>query len=158
CATRADLLQAILYDLSLPYEGCREQELRLRLTEYLLTNYRAGKRAVLLVDEAQLLPPDVLEELRLLGNLEAGQGKAVQVILVAQPGILETLKRTELASLQQRLAVRASLTPLETAEAIDYLKHHLRAAGGQPEAIVTDESLTILASAAQGIPRILNQV
>src|SRR5262249_39251572 len=47
CATRADLLQAILYDLSLPYEGCREQELRLRLTEYLLTNYRAGKRAVL---------------------------------------------------------------------------------------------------------------
>src|SRR5437879_9481991 len=68
---RAGLLQAILYDLSLPYEGHGEQELRLALTDYLLKNFGAGRRSLLLIDEAQHLTPDLLEELRLLGNLEA---------------------------------------------------------------------------------------
>src|SRR5262245_57017529 len=92
---RLDLLQAIHYDLSLPYEGRSEQELRLNLTDYLLDNYRQDRRALLIVDEAQHLHHDLLEELRLLGNLEGRRGKALQVVLVAQPAVLETLEASE---------------------------------------------------------------
>src|SRR5262249_5818634 len=74
-----DLFQAVLYDLGLPYEGKREQELRLTLTDRLLTRYAEGQRTVLVLDEAHHLPPEVLEELRLLGNLETRLGRAVQV-------------------------------------------------------------------------------
>src|SRR5262249_23871086 len=82
---RAGLLQAILSDLSLPYVGRSEQDARLALTDFLLNNFAGGKKTVLVMDEAQHLGPDLLEELRLLGNLEARQGKAVQIVLAAQP-------------------------------------------------------------------------
>jgi general secretion pathway protein A len=157
---RAGLFQAILYDLSLPYEGHSEQELRLRLTDHLLENYTGGKRMVLIVDEAHLLDVDLLEELRLLANLEARRARAVQVILAGQPGLLETLTRPRLAGLRQRLAVRPCLSPLPTEEAADYLLHQLRSAANDPaaaRAILSDEALEILAHGAQGVPRLLNQ-
>jgi type II secretory pathway predicted ATPase ExeA len=156
-AGRTGLLQAILYDLSLPYEGRTEQELRLRLTDFLLDNYSSGKRMVLIVDEAHLLDVDLLEELRLLANLEARRARAIQVVLVGQPVILETLRRPPLAVLQQRLAVRASLQPLPVEEAADYLLHQLRSAGGRPESILGEEALEVLARGTQGVPRLLNQ-
>jgi general secretion pathway protein A len=134
-ADRSSLLQAILYDFSLPYEDGGEQVLRLRLTDHLLKNCAAGHRAVLLVDEAQHLSPDLLEELRLLGNLEAGKGKAFQVILIAQEGLLQTLARPELTACHQRLAIKAKLEPLGLEEGIDYLLHHVRVAGGKPDGI-----------------------
>jgi type II secretory pathway predicted ATPase ExeA len=154
---RASLLQAILYDLSLPYEGRSEQEMRLALTDHLLGTFSEGQRTILLVDEAQHLTPDFLEELRLLGNLESRAGKAMQVLLVGQPALLETLRWPELVSLRQRLAVRAELEPLPVQEAADYLLHHLRVAGGRPERLIVDEALELLARASQGIPRLLNQ-
>jgi type II secretory pathway predicted ATPase ExeA len=154
---RAGLLQAILFDLSLPYEGRSEQELRLALTEHLLKNYAGGRRTVLIVDEAQHLTPDLLEELRLLGNLESRHGKALQVVLVAQPNLLEMLRRPQLTSFSQRLVVRVCLEPLGVQEAADYLVHHLRAAGGQPGDIIADEALELLARATHGLPRLLNQ-
>jgi len=156
CSDPAALLQAILYDLSLSYEGC-EQTLRLRLMEFLLNNYGAGKRALLLVDEAQHLTADVLEEMRLLGNLESGQGKAFQVILAGQPTVLETLQRPELTAVSQRLAVRQRLEPLCVEETVDYILHHLRAAGGRPEEILTEDALPLLARGARGIPRLVNR-
>jgi type II secretory pathway predicted ATPase ExeA len=154
---RTSLFQAILYDLSQLYEGRREQELRLLLTDYLLKNCQAGRRAILVVDEAQHLTPDLLEELRLLGNLETRDSKAFQVILAAQPRLEHTLGLPELAAFQQRLAVRARLEPLDVNEAADYLVHHLRAAGGRPEHIFTDEALEVLARGTRGVPRLLNQ-
>jgi type II secretory pathway predicted ATPase ExeA len=154
---RRALLQAILYDLSLPYEGREEQELRLALTDFLLKNYAAGRKAVLLVDEAQHLGPDLLEELRLLGNLEARNGKALQVVLAAQPSLLDTLELPELASLAQRLAVRVTLEPMSLPEAADYLLHQIRVAGGRPRDIIADEALELLALGTQGLPRLLNQ-
>ena len=157
-SSRSALLQAILYDLSLPYEGAGEQELRLRLTDFLLNHYRAGSRTVLVVDEAQHLGPDLLEELRLLGNLEGGRGRAVQVVLAGQPGLLETLRLPELAAFNQRVLVRARLDPLGVEEAIDYLLHHLRAAGGRPERVITEDGLELLARHTAGVPRLLNQV
>src|SRR5205085_1365388 len=151
------LLQALLFDLSLPYEGRGEQEMRLALTEHLLRTFAAGRSTVVLIDEAQHLPPDLLEELRLLGNLETRAGKAVQVVLVGQPELLDTLKRPELAALAQRLAVRVRLEPFGLHESADYLLHHLRMAGARPEAITTDEALEIISRGTHGVPRLLNQ-
>ena len=154
---RAGLLQAILYDLSLPHEGRPEQEMRLALIDHLLCQYAVGKRSILLIDEAQQLSADQLEELRMLGNLEGAAGKAIQVVLLAQPELLTTLARPELASLRQRLAVRAALEPLGVEESADYLLHHLRAAGGNAEQILGAEPLELLARHTHGVPRLLNQ-
>jgi type II secretory pathway predicted ATPase ExeA len=156
-SSRSALLQALLYDLSLPYEGAGEQELRLRLTDFLLENYRAGRRTVLVVDEAQHLSPDLLEELRLLGNLEGVRGKAVQTVLVGQASLLETLRAPDLAAFNQRVLVRARLEPLGVEEAMDYLLHHLRAAGARPERVITEDGLELLARQTGGAPRLLNQ-
>jgi general secretion pathway protein A len=155
--SRAGLLQAILYDLSLPYEGRGEQELRLALTDHLLRGYEVGRGTLLVVDEAQHLTPDLLEELRLLGNLEARSGKAFQVILVGQPALLETLQRPELSALGQRVAIRAEVEPLPLQEAADYLLHHVRVVGGRPERLFADEALDLLCRQTRGVPRLLNQ-
>jgi type II secretory pathway predicted ATPase ExeA len=154
---RIGLLQAVLYDLSLPHEGRHEQELRLALTDYLLKNYEAGRRCVLVLDEAQHLTPDLLEELRLLGNLEGRHGKALQIILLALPALEDTLRLPELAAFNQRLGVRTRLERLGLHEAADYVVYHLRAAGGVPEQIVSDEALEILARGTHGLPRLLNR-
>jgi hypothetical protein len=112
---------------------------------------------VLVFDEAHHLPPDLLEELRLLGNLETRQGRAVQVILAAQPAILDTLRRPELRALAQRLTARAELGRLTHEEAADYLLHQLRVAGARPEALMADEALDLIARGSGGLPRLLNQ-
>jgi type II secretory pathway predicted ATPase ExeA len=154
---RVALLQAILYELALPHEGRSEQELRLALTDNVLTHCADHAPTLLLVDEAQHLAPDLLEELRLLANLEGGQGRALQIILVAQRRLLDTINRAELTSFRQRLAVRAALEPLPAAEAADYLLHLLRVAGGRPEQIFSGEALEVLARGSGGVPRLLNQ-
>ena len=154
---RAGLLQALLFDLSLPYEDKSEQEMRLALTAQLLDTFRQGQSTIVLIDEAQHLTSDLLEELRLLGNLEARAGKAVQVILIGQPSLLDTLRQPQLRAFWQRLTVRAEVQPLDVHESADYLLHHLRAAGGRPEEIFATEALSLLAQAAQGLPRLLNQ-
>ncbi len=154
---RTALLQSILFDLSQPYLGLSEQELRLGLMDHLLKTYESGRRTVVIVDEAQHLDPDLLEELRLLGNLEAKHGRALQVVLVAQPGLCTTLSRPETAGFQQRVAVRLTLEPLDRHEAADYLEQHIRAAGGRAKSLFTDEALEVLGSGSRGIPRLLNQ-
>jgi type II secretory pathway predicted ATPase ExeA len=153
----AGLLQAILHDLSLPYEGRGEQELRLALTDYLLKSYAEGRRTLLIADEAQNLLHEALEELRLLGNLEGRHGKALQVLLVAQPDLAESLRQPVFAALRQRLAVRVQLDPFTKDEAADYLMHQIRAAGGRPEELFADEALAVLARASGGVPRLLNR-
>ena len=153
---RVSLLQAILFDMGLPYEDGSEQVLRLRLTDQILKNCAAGKRTVAVIDEAQYLSADLLEELRLLGNLEAGVDKAFQAVCLAQMAIVETLKQPLLAAWTQRLAVHAQLEPLSAAEACDYLLHHLRLAGGKPDKIIDESGLEVLARGTRGIPRLLN--
>jgi type II secretory pathway predicted ATPase ExeA len=156
-ADRVALLQAILYELSLPLQPQAEQAMRLALTDFLLENFKAGRRALLIVDEAHHLSADLLEELRLLGNLESAHGKALQVILIAQPAIDASLAQPFLAALRQRIAVKAKLEPLGVDEAADYVLHQLRSAGGRPDAILTDEAIAILVQGSRGIPRLLNQ-
>jgi type II secretory pathway predicted ATPase ExeA len=132
--------------------------MRLALTDYLLKHYAAEQKAVvLIVDEAQHLDAALLEELRMLANLEAPGGRAVQVLLVGQPSLLETLRRPELASLRQRIGARTELGPMSLEEAADYLLHHLRSAGVRPEDLFADEAVELLARGTQGVPRLLNQ-
>jgi type II secretory pathway predicted ATPase ExeA len=158
CASRADLLQAILFDLGLTYQGLSEQELRLKLTDHLLTTFRAGQPTLLLIDEAQHLSVGQLEELRLLGNLESSEGKALQVLLCSLPSLRDTVQLPGLASLRQRLAVQAHIAALDVHEAVDYLLHQVRIVGGRPERLFTAEALELCACATQGVPRVLNQV
>ncbi|HLW67682.1 MAG TPA: AAA family ATPase [Gemmataceae bacterium] len=154
---RRDLLQTILFDLGLPYQDRTEQELRLALTEHILDNHAAGRRTILIMDEAQDLSLDLLEELRLLSNLETGHGKAVQVILIAQPALLLELRKPELEVLRHRLNVRLHLDALDMHEADDFLRHQLKVAGAEPEAVFSEEALGLLARHTSGVPRVLNQ-
>jgi type II secretory pathway predicted ATPase ExeA len=154
---RAGLLRAILHDLALPYTGKTEQELRLELVAFLLKNYETGRRTILVLDEAQRLTPDLLEELRLLTNYEGDRGKTFQSVFVAQSTFLQLLKLPDLEVFDQRLSVRVKLDPLGVQEAADYLVHALRAEGARPKEIISDEALELLARQTSGVPRLLNR-
>jgi type II secretory pathway predicted ATPase ExeA len=156
-ARKGDLLQAILFDLGLPYQGLTEQVARLAVTESCLEHYREGGKTLIVVDEAHHLSADLLEELRLLSNLEGKDGKAVQVVLTALPEIETAIDESPLNALRQRLTVRAKLEPLDTNESAEYLRHQITCAGGKPEKLFGEDVLDILAHAGGGIPRVLNQ-
>jgi type II secretory pathway predicted ATPase ExeA len=153
----ADLLQAILFDLGAEYRGLREQELRLAVTEQLLVNLVAGHPTVIVIDEAQHLSADVLEEIRLLGNLETRSAKAAFVVLAALPQLRERLSRPEFAAFAQRVAVRGRLEPLTLDESTRFLVHQLDVVGGSAADLITDEALPLLAAHCKGSPRLLNQ-
>ncbi len=95
--------------------------------------------------------------MRLLGNLEARAGKALQVVLVGWPALAERLNDNELAALRQRLVVKVQLDPFPPAEAADYLLHHLRAAGARTDEVLAPDALELLARSTRGVPRLLNQ-
>lgn len=155
--TRTALLQALLYDLGLSYEHKSEQELRLTLTDCLLTRMSEGKRTLIVIDEAHHLSADCLEELRLLANLEARQCRGMQVILIGLPELTETLQRPELRALAQRITTRVCLGRLDADESAEFIRRQVRAAGGHDDGIFSDEAIELLAKSAQGVPRILNQ-
>lgn len=155
---RSALLQAILYEMGLPHQAASEQSLRLALTDHLLQNWAQEGSTVLLVDEAHHLTPDLLEELRLLGNLESDQGRAIQIVLVGQPTLLKLLQLPELTSLRQRLAVRAQVEPLEPVELVDFLYHRIRLVGGRPEKLLLPDAAETIAIASGGAPRMANQI
>jgi type II secretory pathway predicted ATPase ExeA len=154
---RTALLQAILFDLAQPFQGLNEQEMRLALTAHLLETLGSSGPTLVLVDEAHHLGVDLLEELRMLGNLEADGSRALQVVLIGQPQLLDTLGRPELSCLRQRLVLNVELEPLEGHEAADYLIHQIRSAGGRPEDFFSDEAIEALVAGTAGIPRRLNQ-
>lgn len=155
---RASLLQACLFDLGLPHEGKTEQELRLTLTGHLLDSVADTGSVVLVIDEAQHLSADLLEELRLLGNLEAYGQTALQVVLIGQPELRDRLDQPELRSLAQRITTWSELTPLDLAEAIDYVLHLLRTASPRALEAVPEEVHEIVAGASAGVPRRINQI
>ncbi len=156
--TAAALLQAVLFDLSQPYEGKTEQELRLGLAQVLLQNVSDGRRTVLVVDEAHNLPAVCLEELRLLVNLEAGSRRAVCIVLSAQPDILTTLENPSLSAFNQRLALRVHLESFTDREAAECLWHQLRVAGAGDRELFTEEAVEIIAAVCRGVPRTLGKL
>lgn len=127
------------------------------LSHYLLRAHSAGKRIVLVVDEAQNLAPDVLEQVRLLTNLETNTQKLLQIILIGQPELRELLDRTELRQLAQRITGRYHLCPLLRQETAAYVLHRLRVAGATSD-IFTAPALSEAHRLSGGVPRVINVI
>jgi len=125
------------------------------LSHYLLRAHSAGKRVVLVVDEAQNLAPDVLEQVRLLTNLETNTQKLLQIILIGQPELRDLLARNELRQLAQRITGRYHLCPLLAQETAAYVRHRLRVAGATND-IFTPHALAEVHRLSGGVPRVIN--
>jgi general secretion pathway protein A len=152
-----EFYQAILFDLGDEYQGLGEQESRLAVADRFLRSLSDGKSTILVVDEAHHLSTNLLEELRLLDNLESHSSKAVFTVLLGLPSLRRHLARPELAAFSQRIAVRSQLEPLSESEATQYVRHHLRLAGVDAQATITAEAFALLCTSCQGVPRLLNQ-
>jgi len=128
-----------------------------RLQWKLLEIFESGKTVVLMIDEAQLLPPETLEFLRLLSNFETDREKLIQTVLVGQPELDNTLARRDMRQVNQRVALRARLAPLEVNESIEYIEHRLLASGAEDlTQILSPGAAWRIAEAACGIPRAIN--
>ncbi len=153
-----ELLQLMLRDLELPCGSLRRVEMIDTLNEYLLKEASAGRYVVVIIDEAQHLSPAVLEEVRMLSNLETARGKLIQILLVGQPELGDKLSRPELRQLRQRISLVAELKPLSHADTVQYVRHRLEVAGLSEPAIFTDRALKIIYRASGGIPRLINVI
>ncbi len=127
------------------------------LNRYLLRAHSAGRRVVLVVDEAQNLAPDVLEQVRLLTNLETETQKLLQIILIGQPELRELLAREDLRQIAQRITARFHLDPLSREETYAYVRHRLSVAGATTD-IFTRAALREIYRVSGGIPRVINIV
>jgi general secretion pathway protein A len=127
------------------------------LSQYLLRAHAAGQRVVLVVDEAQNLAPEVLEQVRLLTNLETNTQKLLQIILIGQPELRELLARNELRQLAQRITGRYHLNPLSREESAAYVLHRLRVAGATTD-IFAPGALNEIFRLSQGVPRVINVI
>jgi general secretion pathway protein A len=127
------------------------------LSHYLLRAHAAGHRVVLVVDEAQNLSPQLLEQVRLLTNLETNTQKLLQIILIGQPELREVLGRSELRQLAQRITGRYHLNPLSHGETLAYVRHRLRVAGATTD-IFAPQALNAVFRLSQGVPRVINVI
>jgi general secretion pathway protein A len=149
-------LDYMMADFGLPAESTKSQIL-MRLNQWLLERYRQGETAVLIVDEAQNLSEDVLEEIRMLTNLETATEKLLQIVLVGQPELEQKLKLPQLRQLRQRLTLRAKTQPFSSDETRAYVQQRLRIAGAERE-IFDDGALASVHRCSQGIPRVINVI
>jgi type II secretory pathway predicted ATPase ExeA len=128
-------------------------ELQLKLLE----EFECGRTVVLMVDEAQLLPPETLEFLRLLSNFETDTEKLIQIVLVGQPEVDAVLARRDMRQVNQRIALRARLAPFSIEESFEYIDHRLRVSGADELAqVMTPSAGWLIAESAGGIPRVIN--
>jgi general secretion pathway protein A len=126
------------------------------LQRFLLERLRNGGNTVLIIDEAQNLTPAVLEQVRLLSNLETDSHKLLQIVLTGQPELRRTLARTELRQLRQRIAIEHHVEPLRPADILPYLRHRIEVAGGRYEEIFSDGVESVFFDFSRGCPRLLN--
>jgi general secretion pathway protein A len=154
-----ELLQTINAELGLPSLSLSKKELIDDLNRFLLAQQAAERKVVVIVDEAQDLEPSVLEQLRLLSNLETERAKLLQIMLVGQPELRDILARPDLAQLDQRVTLRWHLGPLNKEETAAYVPHRIRvAADGQEPVRFTDDALATIYRFSKGIPRLINIV
>jgi general secretion pathway protein A len=146
----------MMADFGIPCESNMKSQVLLRLNHWLLERYRAGERAVLIVDEAQNLSPHMLEEIRLLTNLETSTEKLLQIVLSGQPELERKLSQPELRQLRQRITLRAKTCALTLEDTRGYITERLRIAGSNDEAIFTPEAIEAVHQYARGIPRVTN--
>ncbi len=155
-----EFLQYIVADFGLPAAGNNKSELLLDLGQFLVSRGSRGLITVLIVDEAHHLSEDILEEIRLLSNLETVDDKLLQIVLVGQPELDEKLDTVGLRQLKQRIALRAQLAPLDAADTREYIEKRLQIAGAdlRTEPIFPEETVAAVYKHSKGLPRLINTI
>jgi len=154
--TAEQLLSLINEDFGIEHANRDKVRLVSDLNDFLIGEYREGRRALLVIDEAQNLTPDLLEEVRLLSNLETDDTKLLQILLVGQPELAKVLELTEMRQLRQRISIACHLTSLNRQETEEYLLHRLEVAGNRQAVNFSKEALDAIHDYTGGIPRLLN--
>ena len=157
CLTPLELLRGINREFGLPAHGESALALIDELNRFLLDENHAGRTPVLVIDEAQNLAPAVLEQIRLLSNLETDADKLIQIVLVGQPELDLLLDRSDLRQLAQRIAVRCRLEPLNRDETRGYVRHRLEIAGVYGE-LFDRSALDEVFAWTGGLPRLINRL
>lgn len=152
---RGDLLSWVLMGFGQPFSDANHVALFSQLQSFFISEYAKGKRVVLIIDEAQNLSMDMLEELRLLSNINAGKDQLLQLILVGQPELKDVLNRPELLQLTQRIGSDFHLTPLSRDEVHAYIETRLSIAGCRRR-IFTERAIDLIAEQSRGVPRVIN--
>jgi len=151
------LFDFIMAEFDIPCDNKSKSQQLMKLNHWLLERYRAGETAVLIVDEAQNLTFPVLEEIRLLTNLETSTEKLLQIVLSGQPELEEKLKLAQLRQLRQRITLRCRTMPLTGEQTHDYIQERLRIAGGDPQQeIFSEKAIESVHYFSMGIPRVIN--
>lgn len=155
-----EFLQYILSDFGIPASGKNKCELLIDLGKFLISRSSKKLTTVLIVDEAHHLSADLLEEVRLLSNLETTEDKLLQIVLVGQPELDEKLDSFELRQLKQRIALRASLGPLDADETKEYIEQRLHIAGrdSYPNPIFPAQTIAAIFRHSLGFPRLINTI
>lgn len=155
-----EFLAHVLNDLAVSRNSQSKIELLSSLNSYLVVRARRGETTALVVDEAQLLSWELLEEIRLLTNLETARFKLLQIVLVGQPELEQKLDSLELRQLKQRVAMRCRLKPLELEDVRGYIRRRLELAGANSHApaIYPDESIQAVHRLSRGVPRLINAI
>ena len=151
-----ELVSMINEDFGLEVDGKSKIKLLSELNEFLIDAYSNNHQPVLLIDEAQNLSPDLLEEIRLLSNLETDKAKLLQIILVGQPELKKNLMLPEMMQLRQRINISYHISPLSIDETAQYIKHRLSLAGNSDAIELKDNMLYAIWHFSRGIPRLIN--
>ncbi len=151
---KAELLQWVMMSLNQPFEDSYPTLFK-RFQQFLYDQYARGRRTILIVDEAQNLELDALEELRMLSNINADKDQYLQIILIGQPQLKDMLRTPQLLQFAQRVSSDFHLKPLDPSEVGEYIRYRLKAAGAELQ-LFTEEACQSIAHASGGIPRTIN--
>lgn len=154
--TPKELIVQILEELEIEYKPGGKQKLLSQLNAYLVRQLANDVNVVIIIDEAQNLAPKVLEEVRMLSNLETEKEKLVQIILIGQPQLKEKLNNPKLEQFKQRIALYYHLAPLSRQETDEYIRHRIKLAGAGQNEVFTSDAIDMLYSHSRGVPRIIN--
>jgi len=158
CLTEAQLIRAILQDFGLKTTGKDMLKLIETLNVFLLQKLEAKENVALLIDESQILSSKLMEQIRLLSNLETTQQKLIQIVLIGQPELGDKLNDPALRQLRQRITVRYHLGPLDENEIGSYIAHRLSTAGGDGRLTFDARAIHLVYRYSGGIPRLINSV
>ena len=157
--TRAEFVETLAAQFSLSTRASKSKAVMLaELESRLLQERQRGESTVLVVDEAQRLSSELLEELRLLSNIETDQEKLLPIIIAGQPELADRLEHPDRRQLKQRVALRCELPPLNLRESVAYLAGRIRAAGGVGGQVFTKEAVCLLHDISGGLPRLINVI
>ena len=156
--TADDLLRLVAYAFNLNPEGAHKVDLLVRIERFLKQQYQQGRRSLLIVDEAQDMDEDALEELRLLTNIQAGGQQLLQIFLVGQEQLRDIVNAPSLEQLHQRMIAATHLETLNRNDTEAYIKHRLRRAGWTGDPLISKEAYAMIQQHSQGIPRQINQI